>query len=74
MTGRQGTPKNTHPALGVGPDGVRTDDRMEVKIGPGGRVVIPAASRESARRRPCGWRGALSERQSLSMPAYRTLR
>ena len=47
MTGRQSAPKNMRPAFAVGSDGVPTDDRMEVKIGPGGRVVIPAAFRQA---------------------------
>ena len=47
MTGCQRDPKNMRPALGVGLDGVRNHDRMEVKIGPGGRIVVPAAFREA---------------------------
>ena len=43
----QGAPKNARPSIAVGPDGARTDDRVEVKIGPGGRIVIPAAFREA---------------------------
>ena len=39
--------KNARPIVGEGRDGVRTGDRIEMKIGPGGRVVIPAAFREA---------------------------
>ncbi|MDE0060771.1 MAG: AbrB/MazE/SpoVT family DNA-binding domain-containing protein [Defluviicoccus sp.] len=38
----QGTPKSPRAA-----DRARSTDRVEVKIGPGGRIVIPAAFREA---------------------------
>ena len=41
----QGAPKNARPGVPAGPDAARTDDRVEVKIGPGGRIVIPATFR-----------------------------
>ncbi len=42
-----GPPKNPRAAVAVGRDAARTEDRIEVKIGPGGRIVIPAAFRET---------------------------
>ena len=47
MTDRRSAPKNMRPALALGADGARTDDRTEVKIGSGGRIVIPAAFRRA---------------------------
>ncbi len=41
----RGTPKTAQGAAAA--VGARSDDRIEVKIGPGGRVVIPAAFREA---------------------------
>lgn len=41
----QGAPKNARPSTAAGRDRARTDDRTEVRIGPGGRIVIPAAFR-----------------------------
>ena len=41
----RGAPKAVRSAATAGPDRTRTDDRAEVKIGPGGRIVIPAAFR-----------------------------
>ena len=35
--------RNARPAVSLGRDGTRTANRVEVKIGPGGRIVIPAA-------------------------------
>lgn len=43
----RGAPKNERPAFNAKQDGTRTGDRIEVKIGPGGRIVIPAAFRET---------------------------
>ena len=42
-----GPPKNPRGAVAVGRDATRIGDRVEVKIGPGGRIVIPAAFRET---------------------------
>lgn len=43
----QAAQKKARPTVGEGRDGVRTGDRIEVKIGPGGRIVIPAGFREA---------------------------
>ena len=43
----RGTPKTAQASGAAAPVGARSDDRIEVKIGPGGRVVIPAAFREA---------------------------
>ena len=41
----RGAPKAGRPAAAAGPNRTQTGDRAEVKIGPGGRIVIPAAFR-----------------------------
>ncbi len=47
----QGPPKNERPVVAAGSDGRETvsgaNDRVKVKIGPAGRIVIPAAFREA---------------------------
>jgi len=39
--------RNPRPAIRFGRDGTLTENRVEVKIGPGGRIAIPAAFREA---------------------------
>ena len=43
----RGVPKNARRAVEPREDGARSDDRIEVKIGPGGRIVIPVAFRQA---------------------------
>ncbi len=47
MNGPRKRPRNAGPAVSVGQDGARADNRIEVKIGSGGRIAIPAAFREA---------------------------
>ena len=42
----RGAPMKARRAAEPGRDGAGTGDRIEVKIGPGGRIVIPASFRE----------------------------
>ena len=44
-------PRNARPTAGVDQDCTRKDRRIEVKIGPGGRIVIPAAFRQAMEAR-----------------------
>ncbi len=44
-------PRNARPTAGVDQDGRHNDQRVEVKIGSGGRIVIPAAFREAMEAR-----------------------
>lgn len=43
----RGAPTNARRAVEPGRNGAGTGDRIEVKIGPGGRIVIPASFRKA---------------------------